>query len=161
VLPRHEREIAEAISTARREARTVIVLPHWGDEGSTHVNDEQQRWASWFVEQGADAVIGSGPHVIQRHETIAGVPVFYSVGNLWFSGPWPANMRVPGLAFLGIDAAGRVVATRLERWPRSGMAMAAESGRKARPEAGRSSRFEAATRGRRGVARDGGAAASP
>jgi hypothetical protein len=114
-LPRHEREVAEAIATARTRARCVIVLPHWGDEGSTGVTEEQRRWARWFVEQGADAVVGSGPHVIQAHETIAGAPVYYSVGNLWFDGSWPAGSRTAGIVFLGLDPGGRVVASRLER----------------------------------------------
>ena len=117
VLPEHEREIGEAIVSARRGARSVIVLPHWGTEGTARITDEQRRWARWFVEQGADAVVGSGPHVVQAHEAVAGVPVFYSVGNLWFRGPWPAAARSAGIAFIGLDEAGRVVATRMERVP--------------------------------------------
>ncbi len=62
-------------------------------------------------------MVGSGPHVIQAHETIGGAPVYYSVGNLWFDGSWPAQSRSAGLAFLGLDRSGRIVATRLERLP--------------------------------------------
>ncbi len=114
-LPRHEREIAEAIATAHKKARSVVVLTHWGDEGSTHVTDDQRRWARWFVDQGADAVVGSGPHVIQARETISGAPVYYSVGNLWFDGPWPAESRTAGIAFIGLDRSGRIVSERLEQ----------------------------------------------
>jgi len=115
VLPRHERELAEALSAAHQKARTVVALVHWGTEGSPSVTEEQRRWARWLVEHGADAVVGSGPHVVQGQETIAGAPVFYSVGNLWFRGAWPASARTAGLAFIGLDGDGRVVATRLER----------------------------------------------
>ncbi len=113
-LPRHERELAEAIAAAKTKARSVIVVPHWGVEGSASISEEQRRWARWFVEQGADAVVGSGPHVIQAHETIGGTPVYYSVGNLWFQGAWPAESRKAGIAFLGLDPGGRIVASRLE-----------------------------------------------
>jgi hypothetical protein len=115
VLPAHQREISEAIAEARARARVVVVVPHWGTEGSTVITDEQRRWAQWLVDQGADAVVGSGPHVVQGYETIEGVPVFYSLGNLWFRGRWPAASQLAGVAFLGIGANGRVVATRLER----------------------------------------------
>lgn len=114
VLPRHERELAAALAEAGRRARCVIVLVHWGEEGTEVVTDEQRRWARWFVQHGADAVVGSGPHVLQPHETLEGVPVFYSVGNLWFRGRWPADSRRAGLAFVGIDGHGRVVDTRLD-----------------------------------------------
>ncbi len=59
--------------------------------------------------------MGSGPHLIHEHETIEGVPVYYSVGNLWFQGRWPADSRAAGIAFLGIDSNGRVVTSRLEQ----------------------------------------------
>jgi poly-gamma-glutamate synthesis protein (capsule biosynthesis protein) len=34
-----------------------------------------------MVEKGADAIIGSHPHVIQDYQEINGVPVAYSLGN--------------------------------------------------------------------------------
>jgi poly-gamma-glutamate capsule biosynthesis protein CapA/YwtB (metallophosphatase superfamily) len=119
-LPRLEREVAEALAAARASLDCVIVVPHWGREGTTTVTDDQHRWARWLVEHGADAVVGSGPHVVQGHETIAGVPVYYSAGNLWFSGRWPAELRTAGVVMLGLDSGGRVVASRLERVPAQG-----------------------------------------
>jgi poly-gamma-glutamate capsule biosynthesis protein CapA/YwtB (metallophosphatase superfamily) len=115
VLPGHEEEVAEAIAHAHRRGQTVVVLPHWGTEGTARITEEQRSWARWFVAQGADAVVGSGPHVVQAYETVGGVPVFYSVGNLWFDGQWPAESREAGVAFLGLDRDGRVVAARMER----------------------------------------------
>lgn len=129
VLPRHQRELAEAIATARATAPCVVVLPHWGREGFASVTEEQRRWARWLVQQGADAVVGSGPHVVQAHEIIAGVPVFYSVGNLWFEGTWAKASDAAGLAFIGLDRSGRVVATRLERLPAEADPLSAAGGR--------------------------------
>lgn len=93
------------------------MLPHWGDEGTARVTEEQRRWARWFVQHGANAVVGSSPHVIQAHEYIEGVPVYYSVGNLWFRGSWPPEARIAGLAYLGVDSAGRIVAPRIDALP--------------------------------------------
>ncbi len=124
VLPRHERELAEALAVARKKADCVIVMPHWGAEGSTSITEEQRGWARWFVEQGADAVVGSGPHVIQAQETIGGAPVYYSVGNLWFEGSWPPESQSAGIVFLGLDRNGRLVMNRLERLRIQASAMA-------------------------------------
>jgi hypothetical protein len=113
-LPKDELAIADAITAARREADCVVVIPHWGTEGQRAITDDQRRWARWFVQHGADAVVGSGPHQIQFHETIAGAPVFYSTGNLWFAGQWPISSRVAGVAFLGLDGRGRIIRSRFE-----------------------------------------------
>lgn len=121
-LPRHEGEIAASLAAARASADCVIVVPHWGREGTAAVTDEQRRWARWLVEHGADAVVGSGPHVIQGHETIGGVPIYYSAGNLWFSGRWPVALQTAGVVMLGLDSGGRVVASRLDPIPPLGAA---------------------------------------
>jgi poly-gamma-glutamate capsule biosynthesis protein CapA/YwtB (metallophosphatase superfamily) len=107
-LPAHAREIARSISEARRRARVVVVMPHWGREGTTEITDAQRHWARWLVAQGADAVVGSGPHVVQPVEMVSGVPVFYSLGNLWFEGSWPPLARAGAVAFLGLGREGRV-----------------------------------------------------
>ena len=62
----------------------VIVMPHWGPEYVSEPTIKMRDDARRFVAAGAKAVIGSHPHVIMSNETIAGVPVYYSVGNLIF-----------------------------------------------------------------------------
>lgn len=114
VLPKHHREISEALANARKGAQCVIALPHWGEEGTTVITEGQRKWAHWLIEHGADAVVGSGPHVVQMHETIDGAPVLYSVGNLWFRGSWPLESSRSSIAFLGIDEGGRIVQTKME-----------------------------------------------
>ena len=74
-------EIARQMKRARDNADFVIVLPHWGEEYVLTHNATQQEWAEWLVEQGADAIIGAHPHVIQDTTHIKGVPVVYSLGN--------------------------------------------------------------------------------
>ena len=74
-------EIARQMGRARDKADFVIVLPHWGEEYVLKHNASQQEWAEWLVEQGADAIIGAHPHVVQDTTHIKGVPVVYSLGN--------------------------------------------------------------------------------
>lgn len=74
-------EIARQMKRARECADFIIVLPHWGEEYVLKHNGEQQDWAEWLVEQGADAIIGAHPHVVQDTTHIKGVPVVYSLGN--------------------------------------------------------------------------------
>ena len=77
----NKEEIARQMKRAREKADFVIVLPHWGEEYVLTHNASQQEWAEWLVEQGADAIIGAHPHVVQDTTHIKGVPVVYSLGN--------------------------------------------------------------------------------
>lgn len=76
-----EGELALQMKRARECADFVIVLPHWGEEYMLKHNASQQRWAEWLVDEGADAIIGAHPHVVQDSSYIKGVPVVYSLGN--------------------------------------------------------------------------------
>ncbi len=61
-----------------------VVYVHWGIEYEVSHGKEQERWASFFVKNGADLIIGHHPHVVQDIDYIDGVPVFYSLGNYIF-----------------------------------------------------------------------------
>lgn len=76
-------EVSRAFEKAKSAgADFIIALPHWGEEYKLRHNPRQEQWAKWLVEQGADAVIGSHPHVVQDSTHVEGVPVIYSTGNL-------------------------------------------------------------------------------
>jgi poly-gamma-glutamate capsule biosynthesis protein CapA/YwtB (metallophosphatase superfamily) len=82
-----KRVIAKDIDAAR-EAGTdgIIVFIHWGTEYDTLPSTTQTDLAAWMMEQGADLVIGSHPHVVQPMELIKGEGdgdrlVIYSMGN--------------------------------------------------------------------------------
>ena len=64
-----------------RLADVVLAMPHWGDEYELAHNISQRIMAEFMVENGADVVIGTHPHVVQDMEIINGKPVLYSVGN--------------------------------------------------------------------------------
>ena len=75
----------------------IIVCIHWGEEYHLEQNAGQERLARWLVDNGADHVIGSHPHVIQPttlindqySETVKHI-VAYSQGN------FISNMSAPG-----------------------------------------------------------------
>jgi len=78
--------IIEEIAMAKEAADAVVVLVHWGDEDTRNVTDSQREWARLIADAGADAIIGSHPHVLQPMEVInssdgKNVPVYYSLGN--------------------------------------------------------------------------------
>ncbi len=90
-------EISAAFTKAKNMgADFIIALPHWGEEYSLHHNGKQQEWAEWLVEQGADAIVGTHPHVVQDSVNVKGVPVYFSIGNA-VSNMSAVNTRV-GLA---------------------------------------------------------------
>lgn len=61
----------------------ILVTMHWGNEYQLTESKVQKDLAAFLFEQGADAVIGSHPHVVQpiRGEG-SGNLVVYSMGNL-------------------------------------------------------------------------------
>lgn len=78
----HKAEIATQFERARRRgADFVIALPHWGTEYRLLHDKSQEEWAHWLASQGADAIVGAHPHVVQDTCNIDGVPVIYSMGN--------------------------------------------------------------------------------
>ncbi len=80
--------IASAITSARQTARAevIIVVPHWGVEYQSQPSDDQVSWGHYFIDSGADMVIGSHPHVVQPTEVYNGKSIVYSMGNFIFDG---------------------------------------------------------------------------
>jgi poly-gamma-glutamate synthesis protein (capsule biosynthesis protein) len=69
-----------------RAAGAQIVLPflHWGWENEPTPCAHQRALAHELIDAGADAVIGSHPHVTQGAEMYRGKPIIYSLGNFVF-----------------------------------------------------------------------------
>lgn len=75
-------QLSETFEMARNsKADYIIALPHWGNEYILKHSSSQEQMARYMIEEGADAIIGAHPHVIQDIQEIEGVPVFYSLGN--------------------------------------------------------------------------------
>jgi len=75
------REDMEKAHTAQPDF--ILVTMHWGKEYQLIESPHQQELATYLFELGADAVIGSHPHVVQpiRGEGVGNL-VVYSLGNL-------------------------------------------------------------------------------
>lgn len=78
-------QLVEEIKKAKESCDFVAVLVHWGVERNTLPEDYQKTLARQYIDAGADAVIGSHPHVLQGIEYYQGKPIFYSLGNFIFS----------------------------------------------------------------------------
>jgi poly-gamma-glutamate capsule biosynthesis protein CapA/YwtB (metallophosphatase superfamily) len=65
----------------RANADALVVIPHWGDEGTTRPNAKQRRIARLLADAGATLIVGHHPHVVQGYERVGAAHVFYSVGN--------------------------------------------------------------------------------
>lgn len=95
--------IVEQIQKADKEADFVIVFPHWGNEDWLgDVSDFQIHWANIFTDAGADLIIGTHPHVLEKIEWIkteAGNKslCYYSIGN-YISNQQELNEVLGGMA---------------------------------------------------------------
>ena len=74
------------IMEAREQCDYLIAYVHWGTEDSKYYEVYQTDIAQEFFDSGADAVIGSHPHVLQGIGYVDGKPVVYSMGDFWFNG---------------------------------------------------------------------------
>ena len=101
-----EERLLKDIAKASEKADFVIVLPHWGTEYTHTPTSAQKNLAQKMAEAGADAIVGTHPHVVMPMkilETSDGrrVPCYYSTGNFVSNmGQMPRNLE--GIAELTI-----------------------------------------------------------
>jgi poly-gamma-glutamate capsule biosynthesis protein CapA/YwtB (metallophosphatase superfamily) len=76
---------SEAIRKARAEADLVVVIAHWGQERKDRPVKEQVDLAHTYIDEGADLVVASHPHVLQGFEQYKGKWIAYSLGNFIFT----------------------------------------------------------------------------
>lgn len=66
-----EERVKSDIAACHKEgAEFIIVCAHWGDEFENYPNSRQKRTANKLIQWGADAIIGSHPHVVQPIEYV-------------------------------------------------------------------------------------------
>lgn len=86
--------VADIGKAKTKNADAIILFVHWGNEYDTIPSSSQAEMADFFLQNGADLVIGSHPHVIQKMAWVKqpgrrdGV-VVYSLGN------FVSNQRKP------------------------------------------------------------------
>jgi len=90
--------VTSEIQLAKAQGYFVIVYPHWGEEYALNQNNFQTKIAHGFIDAGADAVIGSHPHVVEPIEVYKNKIIFYSLGNFIFdqaqSGPQSEGLSI-------------------------------------------------------------------
>ena len=107
VSPLTEAKIAEDVRKAReQDADMIIACPHWGDEGSSELSDEQKHFAEIYTNEGVDVILGSNPRVLQEVEVLEGkdghkTVCFYSLGC--FVSSLSDNSLLGGLAEVQLD----------------------------------------------------------
>jgi len=97
-----EPTVEGAVRAAKSANDLVIVSVHWGDEYKPLANGYQREFGRKLVEWGADAVLGTHPHVVEGMEVWQGKPIFWSLGNFIFDQDWSAETKqglAVGLAF--------------------------------------------------------------
>ena len=72
------------ISRLRPDVDVLIVTPHWGTEYKKEPTTNMSKWAHQFIDLGADAVIGTHPHIVADIEEYKNKKIFYSLGNFAF-----------------------------------------------------------------------------
>jgi poly-gamma-glutamate synthesis protein (capsule biosynthesis protein) len=81
---RSAEKIAEEIKNLKTIDNFVIVYTHWGEEYRLKADNEQKRKAHLFVDNGANLIIGTHPHVVEPVEIYKNKAIFYSLGNFVF-----------------------------------------------------------------------------
>lgn len=88
------------IQEAKKTADFVIVITHGGHEHYELPSPRMKKWYRFFVDSGANAVIGHHTHIISGYEVYKESPIFYSLGNFCFDWeglqnlPWNKGMMV-------------------------------------------------------------------
>lgn len=77
--------VERAVGAARAAADHVVVMLHYGLTNFDYPTPQDRDVVRAAARSGAALVIGHHPHVLQGHEILDGVPVFYSLGNLIFA----------------------------------------------------------------------------
>ena len=75
----------EVIKEAKANSGFTVMYVHWGSENTDRVEQSQRDLARAYVDAGADLIIGDHSHCLQGIDYVDDVPVFFSLGNFWFS----------------------------------------------------------------------------
>lgn len=113
VVHTSDKEVLKAaIEAAKKQSRYVIVQAHVGTEYRRLSTTSQRDLYHWLIDQGATAVIGHHPHVVEEIEVYKGSPIVYSLGNFIFDQYFSKDTQ-EGLSVGVVLADGKVQAMHL------------------------------------------------
>ncbi|MDD3654415.1 MAG: CapA family protein [Desulfotomaculaceae bacterium] len=99
-----QEKVEAAVRDAGEKADFVVVSMHAGTEYESASDLAQIRFARLAIDAGADLVLGSHPHVVQKVEEYKGKYIFYSLGNFVFDQKWSRDTREGLLAKIYITS---------------------------------------------------------
>lgn len=76
---------ASKIALEKEKSDFVVALVHFGKEDSHGLEDVQVESSKFYIDSGADMVIGSHAHVLQGAEFYKGKLIAYNLGNFLFN----------------------------------------------------------------------------
>jgi len=94
------------IRATHESGEIPVVYTHWGIEYATTSSAYSRELAHRFIDEGAEIVIGSHPHVVEEHEMYRGKNIYYSLGNFIFDQYWEDAVRNGLLLRVGFDSLG-------------------------------------------------------
>jgi len=74
------------VRAARSDSDTVVVFLHWGTQGQTCPNPQQQVLARQLADAGADIIVGTHAHRVLAGGMLGDALVHYGLGNFVFYG---------------------------------------------------------------------------
>jgi len=104
-----EDTVRHDIETLSKEVDIVVIYPNWGPEyvHTPHAT-AQVAWGRFFVEAGADIILGDQAHWVQTMELYQGVPIYYGLGNIVFDQMW-SEKTTEGLLVKAYVAQGKLL----------------------------------------------------
>lgn len=76
--------LLEVIAEAKSQSDYVILLVHWGKEGTHALESVMEETAPLYIDAGADLIVGAHAHRLQGIEFYKDKAIFYNLGNFWF-----------------------------------------------------------------------------
>jgi poly-gamma-glutamate capsule biosynthesis protein CapA/YwtB (metallophosphatase superfamily) len=103
--------IAADVKAARPEVDVLLVAFHWSAELLETPKDYQHDLGHLAIDSGADAVLGTHPHILQGIEIYKSKPILYSLGNYAFGSRShrAADSALVQMRFSGRSLAGLTV----------------------------------------------------
>lgn len=110
--------LCNVIKEADSKCDILILYIHWGTENMVETDWLQDDQVGQYADSGADLIIGGHPHILQGIDYVKDTPVFYSLGNYWFSSKTKEtgmakmivkNGRIESVSFVPCYSSGCVV----------------------------------------------------
>jgi poly-gamma-glutamate synthesis protein (capsule biosynthesis protein) len=86
------------VKKAKAGGALVIVYMHAGTEYTLTITNQQKNFAHAAIDAGAELVVGSHPHWVQKLEKYKSKAIIYSLGNLVFDQPWSTETQQGAVA---------------------------------------------------------------